>query len=112
MQLKELTFIIPFFGALVSFQVLTDDSMKYVRVVQVQLPGSIACASGTWSTMVSSNYSRKIRVHYNKTLKGVVTPMVCDTQSLSQFADTKVHGTLLGCSYNIDYKITSAEYIR
>jgi hypothetical protein len=102
--------LIIFTALLVSFSSFQDDSRRFVRVGQVQIPNS-ACIGGTWSTIVNMNHAKTIRVHYIMTVKNVSTTMSCDALPSSITPKPTDLGTLLGCSLDVDYRIISTEYL-
>lgn len=91
------------------FNVVEDDSIKYVSVGKVHLPNEI-CIEG-WAAMLNSSGqpggpTRNIRVYYNFNNQ----PRVCDTVPLPPIPDPKQIYTLLGC-WGGDYVITRSQYI-
>jgi hypothetical protein len=99
-----------FSALLVSFYSLADDSGRYIRVGQVQVPNS-ACVGHSWATIVNSNHAKAIRVHYIMTVNGVSTTMSCDALPSSITPKPSDYGTLLGCALDIEYRVTSSEYL-
>jgi hypothetical protein len=99
-----------FTAFVVSFSSSQDESRRYIRVGQVQIPNS-ACIGGTWSTIINTNHAKTIRVHYVMTVKNVSTNMSCDALPSSITAKPTDLGTLLGCSLDVDYRIVSSEYL-
>ena len=95
---------------LLSFHPSQDDSRRYIRIGQIQLPNS-ACIGGTWATMINSNHAKTIRVHYIMTVHGLSSTMTCDAHPSSATPNPNDYGTLIGCTLDIDYKITGSEYL-
>ena len=102
--------LIIFSALLISFHSFQDDSRRYIRIGQVQVPNS-ACIGKTWATIVNSNHAKSIRVHYIMKVNSVSTSMSCDALPSPIIPKPNDYGTLLGCAYDIDYKITSSEYL-
>jgi hypothetical protein len=103
--------LILFSALLVSFHSSQDDSRRYIRVGQVQLPNNAACVGQTWATIINSNLAKSIRVHYIMTVNGVSATMSCDALPSSITPRPNDYGTLLGCAMDISYRIISSEYI-
>jgi hypothetical protein len=106
----EKAFLIIFSVIFVSFYSLTDDSGRYIRIGQVQVPNS-ACIGQTWATIINTNHAKSIRVHYIMSVNGVSTTMSCDALPSSITPKPNDYGTLLGCAMDVSYRITSSEYL-
>ena len=89
---------------------IDDDSIKYVSIKNMHLPGEV-CING-WAAMINESGhnggpNKRIRVYYTMNNR----PMVCETNPLPPLPDPKTVYMLLGCVGG-NYKITRSEYIQ
>ena len=103
--------LVIFSALLVSFYPLQDDSGRYVRIGQVQIPHNAACTGKTWATIINTNHAKSIRVHYLMTVNGLSSSMSCDAPPSALVPKPNDYGTLIGCAYDVDYRITRSEYL-
>src|SRR5580704_7274427 len=103
-------YLIIFSALLLSFNTSQDDSRRFIRIGQVQIPNS-ACIGGSWATIINSNHTKSIRVHYTMTVHGLSTTMTCDARPSPLTPNPNDLGTLIGCTLDIDYKVTGSEYL-